>query len=173
MYLVKIKGEDYPREVSDESGARLLTMWIDFKNKPKSQQQDKVITVQNWTGSLSDIRNVEVRKEAKTQPDSNVEYAAYHKMKRAWTPEQKAKETGLIKLLHYGVTRKKLEEETKEFQDKVYNLQLEFFKLNPKRIYPDPIIFRPLYKGTETIVGSKIVEIVVMRDMREAKYSRD
>ena len=178
MYVVKIKGEDRTRELPDESGQKLLAKWIHYKQTPKGMAQDTPIQIGGWTGVLSDIRNIELFREAKNNlaADTIGEFKEMHKRKRKFTPEEKAKDFSIIKMVHWAITKKKFEEEPQEIQDRVYQMQLEFFKNEPKRIYPNPLIFKKLYRQSNMldhwgITGFGYVERVVARDINEAQYA--
>ena len=90
------------------------------------------------------------------------------------TPEQRGQRVGLFELLWWGATGTK--EIPEDISDQVIEIQREFFRKNPKRIYCDPILFKKIlpHKGELTIWQKgafDIVEGCVGIDMRYASYN--
>jgi hypothetical protein len=166
MYIIKIKSGD-PLTVSD--GSNLKAKWITFMQNPKSRNE--VVEIQNWTGTLSDIKGIEIVTEKTESNNTFSEWLGMKKKRMHETPEEKAKHTGFIKLFHKIMADKNLEDEDMELKKKVYERTLKFFKENPTRIYPDLVIFKDLYPGAKvSMVGNAVLSMLGRQIAQDCKY---
>lgn len=150
-YEIKIKGENDPVEAEDPMGRTILRSWESYTDGKEENQR---IEVNGWFGRLSDIRSI--RKRATVQDTSGGvlhDYLTEHTKLRNQTPEQKAGNVGLLKILHWACTDSNLEDADPNFKVDVYKRLLGFFRANPNRITFDLGLFKDLY-DTRKIVDS-------------------
>ncbi|MFA7290117.1 MAG: hypothetical protein WC055_14670 [Melioribacteraceae bacterium] len=171
MYIIKIKSRDLPLEVEDASNLKMS--WVEYTNAPFGKKINKALSIQNWTGTLSDIKSIELLKEG--QSKTNNSFKDWLEMKRQKvnnTPQEKSRVGGFLRLFHYLVSGRKLENEPEEFMDTFNKITLDFFIENPKRIYPDLIIYKPLYKSSNiSIMNMTGLEVLNHQINQDIKYS--
>lgn len=182
-YKVKLRGvQEAITGISKEAGEQLKKQFVDFINSKR--KDDKGIEIKNISTRLSaidwidlDTTTKDYKKEDTQRNSIDREYSKYHKEKRERTAEVKAKDFKIFELLYFTHRGDfKIKDEVKNTVEKI---QLKFFKENPKRIYPDPILFRAMFKhksthseDTEALVRYaplRIVTSLVEADKRELK----
>jgi hypothetical protein len=148
-YDLKIIGDNEMLRVED--GDDLKREWEQYKMS-KRKDDDRIINLKNWTGSLSDIRSFRTAPASNSSNDSNYDEQYRKDMIKlnALSPEDKAKRMGFFRILYYGFTGMKSEEvmvgET-PIENYAEKIQRKFFEENPKRVYCDPFLFKPIIKS--------------------------
>lgn len=169
-YQIKIRGENEGIEVDNDKGLKILGAW----NSYLENKRDNNIAIQigSFHGTVSDIKSIRKEADAKTVAPEFEQYIREHTRVANMTPKEKASRGGFLKLMHFALTSKRLEDEAQEFKVKMVELALEFFKVNPNRIYPDPIVFKELYNGAERAnkIAFSIMEHTIQRDSQQATY---
>lgn len=138
-------------EISDEEKAKKLSeAWEKYKLASKSEKSDynQVFEVQGIKADLSEVKSF-IRKESlrdrlkksNTENISRVNREYLQEHKRIRESNDKHKRVGLFKLMYWAMTGK---DPSKEDIQKAYKLQKKFFGDNPKRIHPDPRIFKSM-----------------------------
>jgi len=168
-YLIKVKGDQEIMDVEDTRGARLLSAWQDYQ---RDKKRNNPIEINGWHGMVSDIRSIKYSPDVSAKKNTDLgDYIKEHAQIRKLTAKEKALRFGFVKLFHYTMTGKRLEDESMDFKKQVAELQLKFFTENPTRIHPDPIIFKGLYgddKYNQT--GFRVIQNVVRRDHSQQQW---
>jgi len=152
-FELKISGYDDLLRL-DDGGEELLKRWKDFIAKKIT---DEGVEVKNWVGRLSDIRSFRritgSGEKNKTNEEVHSDYLKKLHEFRGLSVEKKAESLGFFRFMYYGFTRKKSEEVKTSsgvpIEDLARKIQLSFFSKHPKRMYCDPILFRPIIKAQE------------------------
>lgn len=150
-YLVKIRGLDKPITTSSQS-AEKLRQKLDSYYRTK---EDEIFVSDGETFRVSAVLSIQKdRSGEKTDnftkriSEQNEKDKQERLRLRKLTPEQKGQRIGFAKIVYWGITGKRLEED-KELTEAVVNLQTDFFKNNQNRIIPDPSIFKELFGGNQ------------------------
>ncbi len=174
-------------EVSAQSANEIKRLWSGYYDDKKNIQ----IEIGNISTMISEIKMIdisagsEIKKEQNKEylQDVEKEYLAMRKEKLLQTPEVRAKNLNIFKLLYWAATGRGHPAE--EMIVNVIEIQKKFFAENLKRIYPDPMLFKEMLSGLETNSYSRnkdfistevlvrdaamrVVEIQVGTDMRYA-----
>lgn len=168
-YIIKLKGKEADITVDDVHGQKLLLAWREFQES----RNNGPIDVKGFYGTLSDIKNIVFEKSyRKAEQDTEGDFKVEHKRIRELPPKEKALRSGFLKILHYAFTKKRLEDETVDFKKKLVDIQLKFFIDNPKRIHPDPILFKEIYGAINKVDENafRIIQHTIQRDAHEAKF---
>jgi hypothetical protein len=168
-YIIKIRGEEEGISVNDLQGQKLLLAWEEYHKTKKNIP----IEINGYHGTISDIRNILFEKNVKKVSDLEVnDYTKEHADIRKLPIKDKATRSGFLKLVHYTFTGKKLEDENIELKKKLVDVQIKFFTNNPKRIYPDLILFKEIYGDVHKydVRSMYVLENLIRRDHRESTF---
>jgi len=172
-YTIRVRGRKEPLHVEGDS---LLEDWRLYQ---EGKGKDFILTLGNWTGKLSMIADFFVEEAAK----SNKSFDDYYEMERKeqlrklqLVPAERAKELGFFRFLYWGFTKKDSKEiktnSGASIEDFAIELQKKFFEENPKRVWPDPIIFKAIIKSNtcdQAVTG--IVERLIRVDYENEKFA--
>jgi len=117
-------------------------------------------------------KNAEYKRKQENSDKISREYSLHRREINSQSPEQKAQRLEMFNLFYWGMTKEHNIPE--DIKGKVIKIQTEFFKENPKRIYCDPILFRPLFEGKEKVFNPvlTIIERNVAEDMKWVKFRK-
>lgn len=150
QYIVKIRGNDKPIQTTGD-----LTQIIAEWNKYIKTKADSIFQLNGNTYRVSAIQSIE--KDTQTQKTetrakkSGKELSEYKSERMAFlklTPEEKSKRTGFAGLLYWGFTGNKLKENPED-QEKIIEIQKNFFEKNPKRMFINPSELKPMFKDRQ------------------------
>ena len=165
QYDVKIKGE--MTTVQPKNGYALKQMWEKFLRK---EVEDQPIEIGSWMGRLADIKSIREVNDAPAKGNEvsdrvHQEYVADIQKLRNMTPNARAMNLGLFKLLYWGFTGSDVEQGS-AIEKWAAGVQEKFFTEKPKRTLCDPFLFKPVlgkYASCDTAV-MRVVETAVMQD---------
>ena len=175
-HIIKIRGKQEPLVVDNKKGLQVKGLYFDYHEKKITNIP---LSIHNWNGTISDIANIEQQKETSKSnqaSQSHTDYAKTHSnFVKLNSPKDKAtKKKKYISLLHYIITKKKIEDESDEFKLDIFTKAINFYKDNPKRMFVDPmylfeegIYSKAALKATECGIG--FVEKLIMADVRQSK----
>ncbi len=143
--IVKIRGNDKPIQTTSN-----LTQIIAEWNRYIKTKADSIFQLDGNTYRVSAIQSIE--KDRQTEKTENRksqsgkemnEYIAERKAFLKLKPEEKSKRTGFVKLLYWGFTGNKLEENPED-KNKIIEIQKNFFEKNPNRMFLNPSELKPM-----------------------------
>lgn len=150
MYEIMIKGKINPIVVSFSSGQSIKQDW----EKYKQGGENAVFETNDFSGTMSDIRYFCKKSPHQSQKINYQDYKEEYKKERNITlsqsPERRAKNLGLFKIIYYAFTGCNPSE---DILQKATEIQKDFFTKNPKRMFPNPIIFKDIVKKNYTSQG--------------------
>lgn len=166
-YEIKITG--YKEPIITENGEGIKSVWEKFIETGKNV----VVDFEGFTGKISSIQSFRRVGSSNQKPYSyteevHKEYKIEREKILSLPIEERAKRMGFFRLIYDGFTGKHSEDikigeiPLEKFVEKI---QYDFFSKNPKRLYCDPILFKPLIKSTkcnEWVVP--IIERVINQD---------
>lgn len=148
--IVKIRGNDKPIQTTSD-----LTQIIAEWNRYIKTKADSIFQLDGNTYRVSAIQSIEKdRQTQKTEvrvKQSGKEFNEYIAERKAFlklTPEEKSKRTGFAKLLYWGFTGNKLEENPED-QNKIIEIQKNFFEKNPKRMFLNPAELKTMFSDRQ------------------------
>lgn len=165
MSLIYIQGYREPVEV-DKAIAEKISQAFNNKDIPETS----VISTSQWTGRKSQIRSVRITNDyvAPSTGDTFIEDTRKYRNGVLSKPvEYRANSLNFFEMLYWGFTGKL--EIGEEIKKKAYEIQLQFFKQNPRRLYPDPYLFKEIIGGG---VCNKYILDVVERSIRADRSFR-
>lgn len=152
QHLIKIKGKDKPLVATPEQVEQIKPNW----NHYVTSKKDSLFTVDGKEyHKVSSIYSIE-----KDQQQARIDNRKARFMEEAdrareerkaflkLTPEQKAENVGLAKIIYWGFGLGNLEESPTDL-NAVKTLQKAFYEENPDKMYPDPFIFKKIAQGRE------------------------
>lgn len=173
MAEIKIKNKGYI-----EVGLLKAQQIEKMKKNPALYPAETFVDLETWQGELREITAVDTRvyhdhKNNHSFETVDREYYGNRKARLALSPYERAKFTGLFELLYKAANKTNPSPQTL-VQARV--LQEKFFADNPKRMYCDPLLFKPLI-GDQAPLNQwdesavRLVYNCVQEDMHTAKFS--
>lgn len=148
--IVKIRGNDKPIQTTSDM-TQIIAEW----NRYIKTKADSIFQLDGNTYRVSAIQSIE--KDRQTEKTENrksqsgkemKEYLTERKNFLKLTPEEKSKRTGFVGLLYWGFTGNKLKENPED-QEKIIEIQKNFFQKNPKRMFINPSELKPMFQDRQ------------------------
>lgn len=150
QYIVKIRGNDKPIQTTGD-----LTQIIAEWNKYIKTKADSIFQLNGNTYRVSAIQSIEkdtqtAKTETRTKQSGKEinEYMTERKNFLKQSSEEKSKRTGFAGLLYWGFTGKKLEENPED-QNKIIEIQRNFFEKNPNRMFIHPRELKTMFQDRQ------------------------
>lgn len=156
-----------------EKSEGILKKWEAFKT---GEGKDEIISVSDWTGLLSDIKSfrkvLPLNSSKITEEQERAEYLKGRDTILAEPADVRAKRLGFFRLVYFGFTGKKSEEVFTPsgipIEKMAEDIQKKFFVENPRRIFCDPIFFKPIIKSKRC---NEIIMRVIDTHMMQDKFA--
>lgn len=170
-YEMRVAGFKDTLQVDD--GGMLKTKWEEYKTK---KIKDELVEIKGWAGMLSDIKSFRNTQNSNSENTYSEQSENQYKKDlyafRSMPVEKKAKRLGFFRLMYYGFTEKKSEEvltnSGKPLEELAEAIQKKFFSENPKRMFCDPNLFKPLIKSEKC---ENAVMRIVENQIRQDKFA--
>lgn len=153
-YELRVVGEREPQVIEKDDG--LLKRWEMYQ---QNEIENEVVKLDSWIGKLSDIKSFKrvsgSRANNEVAQEVNKEYYKNRQEFLKLSVKDKAKRLGFFRVVYYGFTEKKSEDVVlnngKKLEDLAISIQERFFKENPKRMFCDYQLFKPLIKSDKCL----------------------
>lgn len=177
MARIQITGKREPIETDYDKAKKIKESWIAYKQNKK----DAVVEIEEWNGTLSLIRSVDLNaydqrnaSESKRSEEYHKEYLLGLTGARNETPEIRAKRFGFFRVIYRGFTgqdSRDIKIGEAPLESLVEKIQKKFFEENPKRVFCDPTLFHPLIKSKKCDgMVMRIIENQIRQDRFAEKY---
>ena len=166
-YDIKISGHNDLLAVPN--GDEMKADWERYKTK---KTPDTPVSIENWTGMLSDIKWFRVAKASRADDDGSIrvdkEYHDDLKKIRAMTAYDRSKRLGFFRVIHMGFTGEQPSEETLA---SARSVQEKFFTENPLRTLPNPECFKDMFDGKKLMTSAfRVIDSHIHQDIFAVKY---
>lgn len=166
-YILKIKGLRDQIELNNDIGEKVKDKFINYVEKGI----DSGVVLDKWTGKTSSIENI-IREAGSRADEKGNAYKDY--VKSYYEERKRILELPLneraSRLMFYKMCRRTFKDDveiTPEEKLEVLKRQHQFFKENPRRIFPDMNIFADLLGNKADIrYGVEIISNMVNADKR-------
>lgn len=168
MSHVKIKGKHEALQITADQAQNVLDMYVDYK---EGKMPDQVLQIGSWTGMLSSVHSVEVEKKnnKKDYARERAEQEAREREAELSKPiEVRAKQVGFFSLIYWGFTGGDPSQET---IDKAIEIQRKFFTENPKRLFCDTELYKPLLSGRDSC-DATVIRIAAAHVSTDKHYAK-
>lgn len=153
----------------------VLKRWGNERDHIKPYPPNSVISIGDFRGQLGDVVNVDLRTEVSRSDENKgytenieIDYMKYREKIYDSGHEARAHNMNFFKLIYQAFTNEI--ELPNNLILRAVEIQDDFFKENPKRIYCDPVLFKGLFeKGKSHSPMLRVIESLVQQDMYHAK----